>query len=277
MQDLTEAEIAAIKDDAAKRFSVGRVHEIILDEPADVRAIFACHDRASYAAFADEEARDRGTAVANLLTSRRLYPDAMTLGKLMNEWPALPGKMANDMEAAAGGVAEDAVRIRPIEPHHVAAAQAKAKDALALEQQLAVSPGDYAVVARQLAAAQTQTQAMLPDGLEPHRVAELVSQAKGQRLWSVEIAEHGLSLVMISPVAQLWRAAVSRDLDARVAKTGIIASTQDAVLASVRWTKEPLLADGAGLLEVKPALYWWLWNCWRKMGGEGVRLRSRTF
>lgn len=117
----------------------------------------------------------------------------------------------------------------------------------------------------------------LPIGLEKGRAQELVAEASGARLWALEIPEHGLGVVMVTPVAQIWRAAKTLDADARAKKKGIIAATEDYVLPAVVWSRQPLVVNGGGgALDERPALYWWLWSTWNRMGGEGVRLRSKS-
>jgi hypothetical protein len=247
--DLTAAELQSIRTDAERRFS-GRAHEILLEDPVFCRVVLAPFDRESYAAFVDAEAQDAQTAADNLMVTRRLYPDLMGIDKLKREWPAVSADIAANMELAGGITGKG----------HVEIARLEDVERLRRERGKDASLDD-----------------VLPRGLTESRAVELIKSAQGARLWSVQVAIHGLSAVMISPVAQIWRAAKTKDNDARRVRRGIVAATQDFVLPAIVWSSQEMTtASGDGLLDRKPGLYWWLWVTFQRMGGEGVRLRSKS-
>lgn len=117
--------------------------------------------------------------------------------------------------------------------------------------------------------------AALPMGLDRGVADKLVEEHKGGRLWSVELVGQGLACVMRAPLADVWLAAQTANLDARAAGKGIIAATEGYVLGAVVWSREPLVG-GSGLLDRRPALYWELWAAYKRTGGHGAARRRKS-
>ncbi len=129
--------------------------------------------------------------------------------------------------------------------------------------------GEWATVARLDLAA-------LPDGLEVDAASALVTTAKGRALWIVEQKDQGLSCIMETPLSDVWMAWRSSYDAALAAKTGIVAVDDAYIPASVRWSSQPLMG-GAGLLDLKPALIQDLHRAYRRIGGDGAAVRTKSF
>jgi len=117
----------------------------------------------------------------------------------------------------------------------------------------------------------------LPAGLDSATAAKLRETHKG-RLWSVELAGHKLSLVMLAPLSDVYLAAQSAYGDAARASNGIVATIDSYVLGTVVWSRVPLTTSGGatGLLDLEPALIWDLWQAYKRTGGDGAAVRRKS-
>ncbi len=202
----------------------------------DLCVVVAPFDREAYAEYQDDISKDPQTAYRGALLKRLLFPDLVTVEAHRQKCAMLPEHVAKRLSGEAGADSENA-----------------AKEPLDIQR--------------------------LPDGLDRATAERLVKDANGARLWAVQDAMLGLSCVMQAPIADTWIAAKALYGDALSRSKGLISSVESYVMGTVVWSKVPLLAsDGSksGLLDAKPALFWDLWGTFKRMGGDGTVVRTKS-
>ena len=101
MHELTEAEIAAIKQRASADFQ-GAALAIPIGDPVHELVVVAPFDRKAYAEYDDAEEKDPQSAYSKALYDRLLFPDLATLASITTRWPATPEIVATEMRRDAG-------------------------------------------------------------------------------------------------------------------------------------------------------------------------------
>ncbi len=113
-----------------------------------------------------------------------------------------------------------------------------------------------------------------PEGMGADVAAGLVTAAGQQALLVVaEPDPADMCCIMQAPDAGSWIAACAAYDDAVRAGRDSIAATEPYVFAAVRWERQPL-RGGDGVLDRWPAVYFALWDAFKKAGGDGARART---
>lgn len=113
-----------------------------------------------------------------------------------------------------------------------------------------------------------------PAGMGADVAAGLVAGAAGQALLVVSEPDAAdMCCVMQAPDAGSWIAARAAYDDALRARKDTIAATEPYVFAAVKWSAQPL-HGGEGALDKWPAVYFSLWDAFKKAGGDGARART---
>lgn len=112
-----------------------------------------------------------------------------------------------------------------------------------------------------------------PLSLSVAAMEQLVAAHPGARLFAVEQAGNGLSIVMKAPLPDTFLAAEAAEKDAHREGKGMVA-------AQLAWTKETIVWSSTPIdafLDQKPAIIGDIWAGYRLMGGEGTATRVRSF
>lgn len=110
----TDDEILQLKSASAKTHS-GEIVVIDLDDPINATIVVAPFTRAEYADHYDAKMRDAQTAYHGALLSQLLYPGFAEIEALRQDWPVIPGTVADELLEEAGATLEIPI-VRRLDP-----------------------------------------------------------------------------------------------------------------------------------------------------------------
>lgn len=136
--DFTPEEQAAIKADAAQRFGSAERYKIVdLADPIDATVVVAPFDLKSWAIHVDACSHDLGTAHAQALAARLLYPSQAEILDLRALWPTVPKHVCIRLHELAGQVPG----VSPLCRLLTASTRPLALSQAAMDQLVAAHPG----------------------------------------------------------------------------------------------------------------------------------------
>jgi hypothetical protein len=235
MRKPTQEDIAAARAEALKRFNRSDLVQVPFGAPIDVTVLGAPFDKHGYYRFYDLSMSRPADVALTTWVERALFPGDVQA--LAETWSALPIEFTRKLKEKAGEIREDA-RVEPLTALGAPAA-----------------------------------------GLYPAEAAKLLEAAQGgPALWLVTpaaaLSGKRYAFVQESPDPARYEAAFNARTDATKNGYGILASTEELVCESVKWTPggEPVEV----ILERLPGLMGELWYGFARAGGFGLAAEAKS-
>lgn len=231
IREPSAAEIAAAKVEASKRFGRSDVVGVLFQAPIGVRVIASTFDRAAWHRFVDLCHSRPADVAATVWAERVVWPPPADAEQLASAWAAVPGDLCRKLKEHAGEVG-GAPRVEPL-------------TALG-------APG---------AGLSTEAATKLLEGDRALWVATIPRQVGGKVR----------AFVLEAPDPARYEAAVDARTEATNKGEGILASSEQLVLESVRWP-----SDTAQIVERWPGLIGDLWSAFARAGGFGLASECKS-